>query len=955
MPRSRRPSERLCSTHVPLFVFLCLLAVGKALALLIYGSGFYITRVQLSNTSTCDFQPTGSNDIRRNRIQPGSNISSGEAECWTDAMIDKVVLVIVDGARFDFAAASFDMEESRWTRNSPLSSIAEIVQKKPVTTELFRFVADPPTTTQQRLKSILTGGLPTFLEISKSFGAAKLVEDNIIAQAASAGRRISFSGDDTWLELFHRAHFAASVDAHPSFNVRDLDSVDQGVRRHLLSALEYPNDWDILIGHFLGVDHAGHTYGVESQAMEKKLQEIDADIKSVMSIMSSDTAFDNALLIVMGDHGITLHGDHGGGTSAETDSFLLIHNPRAASVQKLTQNSNDANSAQSHAVRGFKMMSQIDFAPTLSAVLDLPIPFGSLGTIQRRFLEVAVASESHQESFASCINHVIEQWYLRSLRGTALQVWRYLNTYALEAGNPFSVDDWSRLQDLHNISQSFTASDYDGQKWLEAFLISAAETSRERWIHFNIRKMAVGVVLLTCLLAFCAMTYLPFTSEGTTVNMLLTSISSRMVTINSLLESRAVCLEILFLLTVGSLISGYRVSNSFISAEADVAHFTAASFVIFFLILRNSFLCRAMSSYRRYDATLHSGIGAASITCNAGCQLLGATWLKQAYHSTGYVRLLPFAFVQGPMFFSAFAALPWICHRDMIQGSTNGQRACVVLASTSVGLLTFKHGTCFVALLRLMGFGTFGPSVLPEIFLPWISYIASMIGLFLPRNLGGTCSPRYDIQNDAHSTTWPLLSIFILLFGERGSLWGVLSITQSAAALHSSLLGSATVKGGYLREVSHALLWQVLALQLFFAGGHYCTFDSLHFTSAFVGMKNFHFVTMGILLAANTWSGDALVSVNLPAVAVACFNPRKIDEEHLTQALGNALSRFVLSYAFFRLVTIIVTACFVGAVRSHLMVWSVFAPKFAFDAAGQIIGDVGLIFGVLSCLVGIRW
>jgi hypothetical protein len=32
-------------------------------------------------------------------------------------------------------------------------------------------------------------------------------------------------------------------------------------------ALGKPGEWDILVGHFLGVDHAGHTFGVESAAM----------------------------------------------------------------------------------------------------------------------------------------------------------------------------------------------------------------------------------------------------------------------------------------------------------------------------------------------------------------------------------------------------------------------------------------------------------------------------------------------------------------------------------------------------------------------------------------------------------------------------------------------------------------------------------------------------------------
>ena len=56
-------------------------------------------------------------------------------------------------------------------------------------------------------------------------------EDNLIAQAATAGRRVAFSGDDTWLELFNPSVFAGGVEPYPSFNVKDLDTVDQGVTR----------------------------------------------------------------------------------------------------------------------------------------------------------------------------------------------------------------------------------------------------------------------------------------------------------------------------------------------------------------------------------------------------------------------------------------------------------------------------------------------------------------------------------------------------------------------------------------------------------------------------------------------------------------------------------------------------------------------------------------------------
>ena len=39
--------------------------------------------------------------------------------------------------------------------------------------------------------------------------------------------------------------------------------------------------WDILVAHYLGVDHAGHTYAVESPQMKKKVQQMDAEIVDV--------------------------------------------------------------------------------------------------------------------------------------------------------------------------------------------------------------------------------------------------------------------------------------------------------------------------------------------------------------------------------------------------------------------------------------------------------------------------------------------------------------------------------------------------------------------------------------------------------------------------------------------------------------------------------------------------
>ncbi|CAN0308937.1 unnamed protein product, partial [Ectocarpus sp. 12 AP-2014] len=59
---------------------------------------------------------------------------------------------------------------------------------------------------------------------------------------------------------------------------RDLHTVDDGVLSHLSTELG-KRDWDVLVAHFLGVDHVGHTFGPASQAMEDKLDQMNAALR----------------------------------------------------------------------------------------------------------------------------------------------------------------------------------------------------------------------------------------------------------------------------------------------------------------------------------------------------------------------------------------------------------------------------------------------------------------------------------------------------------------------------------------------------------------------------------------------------------------------------------------------------------------------------------------------------
>ena len=62
----------------------------------------------------------------------------------------------------------------------------------------YQFVADPPTVAMQRLKGLTTGGLPTFVDISGSFGGANVDEDSWVEQLKKVpwNRRRNSSGGD---------------------------------------------------------------------------------------------------------------------------------------------------------------------------------------------------------------------------------------------------------------------------------------------------------------------------------------------------------------------------------------------------------------------------------------------------------------------------------------------------------------------------------------------------------------------------------------------------------------------------------------------------------------------------------------------------------------------------------------------------------------------------------------
>lgn len=79
-----------------------------------------------------------------------------------------------------------------------------------------------------------------------------------------------------------------------------LSKVDNNVTRHLDTVLKR-EDWDILILHYLGLDHIGHISGSNSPLVGPKLQEMDKILKKIhLSLLSKvKHVFLNTDLIVI--------------------------------------------------------------------------------------------------------------------------------------------------------------------------------------------------------------------------------------------------------------------------------------------------------------------------------------------------------------------------------------------------------------------------------------------------------------------------------------------------------------------------------------------------------------------------------------------------------------------------------------------------------------------------------
>jgi GPI ethanolamine phosphate transferase 3 subunit O len=962
-PTSKKdpPSTVRKPTDLAILKFICILIFFITLhitGIYFFTRGFLLTRLVLDAKSTCSHPPV-----------PLSPLDRGE--CWYPAQFQKAIIIVIDALRYDFTVP-FPPEKAEWYHNA-FTTPFEIARERPENAFLTRFIADPPTTTLQRLKGLTTGSLPTFIDAGSNFAGTAIDEDNLISQLHSAGRRIAFLGDDTWTSLFPWQFSQNMTFPFESFNVWDLHTLDNGVLQHLMPLVQQPEKWDVLIAHFLGVDHAGHRYGPNHEAMNEKLKQMDYVIATVMESVEDDT-----LLVVMGDHGMDAKGDHGGDSPGEVEAALWMYSKRPA-FGRLDHH-------------GDRSVAQIDLVPTLSLLLGLPIPFNNLGgPIPNTFLR----ENTTYKPLAS------------AARVTAGQIRRYQEMYK-ESGKvdlgPQFAQQWGPAEDQWAVMQTW--SDRRATPEWEAMYQTFRKMQddnltncRRLWARFDPESMIAGVAILLGSIAALG-GYLglvvvetvpdevPFFSWGMVGGM----VRNAGFLLVPVFVKFGGCLWAAAALTGGAI--GFvgdawrRLRHRFgekhfsawdyLSITVTVVHaaiFTSNSFTIWedqimhFLLTTISITLvistlRQQSSPDKVTGTMYAIIFTVLVRIAAYSQLCReeqmpycrTTFYASESSSVSSPSVLG-ALVINSMLLPAVIKFV-LARRGWYQGSAKewigiGMPCLLALSSgywiwdtatnnAWYGLqdnISQKYLARFILLTSLFaatGLYMFGPMCMD---------IESSPGV----NLGNLNDPtgrnrlqlRITGYENAMGTVYLLfvLSAYIAISFVAKPMGGVsLAILVSQIILLLEILDINNLSTSSIGITTFFLL----ANSHFFTTGHQATLPSIQWDAAFIPFVNIIYPWSPLVVIVNSFGSHILIALAIPLLALWNHHPTEND---VLARTATVVTTFLLQQTVVTTSSVIFAAYF----RRHLMVWKIFGPRY------MVAGIVLLVTDLVVLLGGVGW
>lgn len=967
-----------------------------AVGIYCFTKGFLLTRLVLNNQSKCNESPI--------QDPGGQVIGTSLKGCWHPMTFDKAVIIVVDALRYDFTLPRTSSTDKPPHYRNALNVLYETSCEQPRNAFLLPFIADPPTTTLQRLKGLTTGTLPTFIDAGSNFAGTAIEEDNLVAQLRDAGKTLVHLGDDTWHSLFP-GYFDTNLSRpYDSFNVWDLHTVDDGVTEHLLPLLHSSNisKWDVIFGHYLGVDHAGHRYGPDHPAMAAKLRQLDRVIREIMTLLDNST-----LLVVMGDHGMDVKGDHGGESDDEIQAAIWMYSKKSVFGRILPQDVLPPQTAKDRPIW------QIDLVPTLSLLLGTPIPFNNLGApIQEAF----IGPKGDDWANLAAVNYL-----------TGAQVKQYQQEYALARGLPESTISqlldlwdqahrrWKAVSLLENAPHSSALWWLDTAKAFSEYQAATLRVCKSLWARFDYPNMAEGILMLITGVFLVVMyvgagsdsvqdtTWPPITETlgkviGGSVGggIYQSLIPARLKTANGRLTgSVAGCMAslvpslycrsgvyafigrfsfwtwIAVVFTLSQSI-GFA-SNSYTIWEDEILLFFLSSFGILalFSLLRQSRITDRAGAgvYQSIMFIVLTRIASLSRLCREEqMPYCRSTYYASASSSTSasWQLLLPFALsiiipniirsyyqatrsYQGPAPFWIGVALP--------AGMLLTAVFWTLDTADDADWFGFEQGTLksirMVIARVVLGLSLGTGTVVFILAKPCVSAVTA--GKPLPfdsappsKSLDSTANQAEEVDvpgsSNAYGTRYFLLLVntylaLVLLQKPMGHLSLGILIWQILCLVE--ILSSMSSTNAVIGPIMLGLLGNYH----FFKTGHQATLSNIQWEAAFIPLKNISYPWSPLLITGNTMAAQILCTIAVPLVVLWKRPPK---QPGLLKDVGRALCTYLAYHAVVNLATTLWAAW----LRRHLMLYRIFSPRWMVGSVVLLVCDV---VGILVAMMGVRW
>jgi phosphatidylinositol glycan class O len=948
------------------------------IGILFFAKGFLLTRLVLDNKSECAVLPNG---------QPPQE-SDG---CWHPKTFNRAVVIIVDALRYDFTIPSSQVAngplQKFYLDNLPL--LYETAVSNPEHAVLLPFIADPPTSTLQRLKGLTTGTLPTFIDIGSNFAGTAIEEDNIVSQLRDAGRTMVHLGDDTWHSLFPGYFHPNMTRAYDSFNVWDLHTVDNGVIEHIMPLLgQSPPQWDVIFGHFLGVDHAGHRYGPDHPAMAEKLRQMNDVLRQIMQTVDDDT-----LLVIMGDHGMDTKGDHGGESDEEVEAALWLYSrkPRFGRI-------NEAALFPPSTAKE-RPVGQIDLVSTLSILLGLPIPFNNLGKpIAEAF---AGPGTPNWENLA------------RVERLVQTQIARYQEHYSRSRDLGLHEDAYKdQLRHLGLATDAATSGNWEAAYYsYVAWHKEVISMYRKLWANFNLTDMLCGVTISGLALGF--LFFLSRLSRGDKSSLaagLLRSAGIGSAAGAAIGPTLGVFLPAYFTslsgLVLGASAGGVAATGvwsyqnkaakklrlpslwgwmAFIFCVTQAAGFASNSYTIhedtILLFFLSTFgMMALMSSLRQaYQADRVLGVyqsvlfillirlSSLSRLCREeqmpGCR---SSFYSSSNSSTSapWQLLIPFsvalilpeiikAFYRGTASYAGSAGF-WIGFSVRIglllaaaywtlDAADNSGWLAGRLASTTLHTINITLARCALAIALPVGIGTF----------VWAKPCIDISVNEAPRTEDeseAAARPQltvFGFANAYGSRYFLLVPALVLsaalLLPPMGQASIAICTWQILCVLEILDTNALTITARCKSSIGPVVL-AMLGSYHFFKTGHQATLASIQWNAAFVPLRTIQYPWSPLLVVMNTFGPQIICAAAVPLTVLWKRPIGKVGLRGLWSDVVNACLTHLLYYATIQLST----TMWAGHLRRHLMLYRVFMPRYLMATGVLLIVDVILVICALA-------